>query len=205
MSRRKAGNVIIKIISFLLVLALLGAGIAVIYRYIKGSGDPTGASETFYLEYDGEKLPGGESEMSFETGAEATFEVKFIDLEDGSQDYSVKVLPNEREYFQYSIGDRYYEWRPLDKTEDLSSVFGLKKEAASFTLSVPAWACVNTVLSSIYPGEEIFVSDPGVLDTMPLYRLVVSSGDQAAAYVINFSVTGERFSIELDREHIVFS
>ncbi len=205
MSRRKTGNVIIKIISFLLVLALLGAGIAVIYRYVKKSEDPTEASETFYLEYDGEKLPGGESEMSFETGAEATFEVKFIDLEDEAQDYSVKVFPNEKEYFQYSVGDRYYEWQPFDKTEDLSSVFGLKKEATSFTLSVPAWACVNTVLSSLYPGEEIFVSDPSVLDDKPLYRLVVSSNDQAAAYVINFSVTGERFSIELDKEHIVFA
>lgn len=199
---RKSSNIIFKVISAVLLLALLGAGIVFIYRYTNGLNEEF---KTFYLEYYGEKILQSETEMSFASGAEATFDVKYtFDFGEEAREYSVKVLPNEDESFEYTVGDLYFEWRAEDETEDLSELFGLKKEASSFTLYTPAWSRIDGILGQFYPGEEISVEDPDALSLKPLYRLEVSSYDGKVTYVINFSVINGSISVGLNHENIVF-
>lgn len=199
--RKKTGNIIIKVVSAILILALLGAGIALIYRYTNGFNEDF---KTFYLEYNGEKILQSESEFSFTHGTEATFRVGYtFDVGEKSREYSVKVVPNEAESFDYTVGDRYMRWRAKDETADLSEYFGLKKEADSFTLSFPAEMTVEMMLSSFYPDQEIQVSDTETLIKKALFCLEVTSYNGKVTYTVLFSVTQP--TVELDRDHIIFN
>ena len=199
MSKTKTSNIIIRIIAVLLVVALLGAGIALIYRYTNGFNEDF---KTFYIEYNGEKVLQSKSEMNFLSGTEATFHVKYtFDLENEERDYNVKVYPNEEESFEYTVDDRYLVWRAAGETADLSSAFGLKKGKDSFTLSFPSEMTAQTVLQSCFPGQKVSV-DTEALKGKKIYRLVVSSYNEEVSFVIDFSVGTA--SVTLDRENILF-
>lgn len=200
MSRKRTGNLIVRILAVVILLVLLGTAIALIYRYTNGFNEDF---KTFYFEYNGEKIFESEREMLFVSGTEAEFGVKYtFDVGDKTREYSVKIVPNEKESFQYTVGDRYKQWRAKDETADLSAYFGLKKEASSFTLTFPSGMTAGTVLRALYPGEDITV-DADALKGKPLYRLEVSSYNKEITYIIDFAVTG--LSVELDKDHVVFS
>ncbi len=133
MSKNKTVGIIIKIVVLVLVVALLGAGIGLIYRYTNGFNEDF---KTFYLEYNGKKILQSSDEMGFIKGTEAKIGVRYtFDFGEEARDYSVKVYPNEEEKFTYTVGERILQWRASAVTEDLSAVFGLKKENAGSTLS----------------------------------------------------------------------
>lgn len=199
MSNRKAGNIIIRIVALAILLAILVAGVVFLYRYTNGFNEDL---KTFYLEYQGEKILTESKEMKFSCGKEQKFDVRYtFDLEQGKRDYSVKIVPNEDESFQYSVGDIHMSWRVTDKTEDLSAFFDLKKESTAFILTAPKGFTLKSLLEKVYPGETVTVDGDAIKDK-PLYRLVVSSYNREITYFINFSVVP--FQVTLDREYIVF-
>lgn len=199
MSKRKVGNVIIKIVSLAILLALLIGGIVFLYRYTNGFNEDL---KTFYLEYQGEKILTESKDMEFSYGVSQEFNVRYtFDLEQGKREYSVKVVPNEDESFQFMVGDRVMKWRAADAMEDLSAFFELKKEETSFTLCAPKGLTLKSLLEKIYPGETVTVDTDAIKDK-PLYRLVVSSYNGEITYSINFTVVP--IQVTLDRENIVF-
>lgn len=199
--RKKTVNIIIKVVSAILILALLVAGIALIYRYTNGFNEDF---KTFYLEYNGEKILQSESELSFTHGTEATFRVGYtFDVGEKSREYSVKVVPNEAESFDYTVGDYSLTWGTTVETEDLSEFFSLKKDESSFTLTFPVGMTAETLLQSLYPGQEVTVADDDSLSMKTLYTLVVSSYNEKITYAVNFSV--RQPVVELDRDHIIFN
>lgn len=202
MNRRKSSNIIVKVVAVILVVAILAAGIAIIFHFTNGFNEDF---KTFYLEYEGKSIVQSKSEMQFTAGSEARFGVKYtFDVGDEVRDYSVKISPNDEEGFTYTVGDRPLTWRAASETADLSKVFGLKKEASSFTLTFPAEMTVKTVLESVFAGGEITVPDEAAVSLKPLYRLEVSSYNGEITYTVNFSVVVPRVSVELDRDHIIF-
>lgn len=199
MSKKRTNGMIVKVLSFILLLALIGGGIALIYRYTNGFNEDF---KTFYLEYNGGKILQETSEMGFVSGSEATFDVKYtFDFGDEAREYNVKVLPNEEEVFEYTVGERYVQWRAKDETADLSSLFGLKKDETSFTLTFPSDMTAETALKSLYAGQEVTV-DADALKGKKIFRLEVSSYNEKITYVINFSVGV--ITVTLDRESIIF-
>ncbi len=196
---RKSSNIVIRIIALVIVLALLGVGIGFIYRYTNGFNEEF---KTFYLEFNGEKILQSSNEMNFVKGPDAKFGVKYtFDFGEEAREYNVKVLPNEEETFEYTVGARSLKWRAAAETADLSKAFGLKKDTSSFTLSFPSDMTIETVLRAMYPGQDVTV-DAAALEGKPLYRLEVSSYNGEITYGIDFSVTD--LSAELDGDHIVF-
>lgn len=199
MSKRKAGNVIIKIVSLVILLALLIGGAVFLYRYTNGFNEDL---KTFYLEYQGEKILSDSKEMRFLYGKEQKFDVKYtFDLEQGERDYSVKIVPNEDVSFNYSVDGIPKKWRAANETADLSAYFNLKKEETSFTFTVPDGLTVAGLLGKIYPEGTVTV-DGDALKGKPLYRLVVSSYNGEITYSINFSAVA--VEVTLDREYIIF-
>lgn len=199
MSRKRTSGIIIKFIAAVLLLALFAAGIAFIYRYTNGFNEDL---KTFYLEYQGEKILTGSNEMSFSLGCQQKFDVKYtFDLGDEVRDYTVKVLPNEDESFDYTVDGRNFLWSAAGETKDLSSFFGLKKEEKSFTLNIPSDLTISGVLMKIFPGQDVSV-DTAALEGKNLYRLEVSSYNGDITYIINFSVVPG--FVKLDREYLTF-
>lgn len=202
MSKKKTSGSVFKVVALILLLVLIGGAVAVIYRYTNGFNEDF---KTFYLEYEGEKIMQGKSELTFSQGSEVKFGVKYtFDFGDEARDYGVKIMPNEEESFKYTAGNRSLTWRASAETEDLSKIFGLKKDASSFTLTIPADMTIKTVLEAVYAGQEVTV-DAAALKNKPLYRLEVSSYNGESVFVVNFSI-GElpNVSLELDKYHIVF-
>ena len=205
MNKKRSGitakNVITLALAILILFGLV-AGIWVCYKYTNGFNEDF---KTFYLEYEGEKIMQGKSELTFSQGSEVEFGVKYtFDFGDEARDYGVKIMPNEEESFKYTAGSRSLTWRASAETEDLSKIFGLKKEASSFTLTIPADMTIKTVLEAAYAGQAVTV-DAAALKNKPLYRLEVSSYNGESVFVVNFSI-GElpNVSLELDNYHIVF-
>lgn len=197
---RLTTSVFIRTIVTVLVIALLGAGILLIYRFTNGFNEDF---KTFYLEYEGERVLQQSNETSFAMGTEIKFDVKYtFDFGDESRDYNVRLIPNENESFNYTVGEKRLKWRAAENTEDLSGFFSLKKEEESFTISFPERMTVLSVLQTLYPGQEISVPNATELISKPIYRLEVSSYNGKVVYTFNFSVLPP--NLELDRDLIVF-
>ena len=198
--KKTFGSAIIKIISLMILLALLVAGVVFLYRYTNGFNEDF---KTFYIEHDGEQIFQSQSEMRFTAGAEAKFNVKYVfDHGEEARDYNVKIMPNEDESFNYYVDGVPKKWRAVDETKDFSSFFELKKDATSFSLVFPKEMTAETILCSIYPEDELTI-DPSAFEFGRfLYRLEVSSYNNGVTYIINFAV--DLPSLVLDQEVLIF-
>lgn len=197
---KRKTNLIVRIISILLIICLLVAGIGFLYRYTNGFNEDL---KTFYIEYDGGKILQSHSTMRLPRGGDVRFDVHYtFDFGEEVRDYSVKVVPNEAESFEYTVDELYMRWRPVNETKDLSEVFGLKKEATFFTLSLPHELSIGTALQALYPDRTVSVPDAGSLDQRPLYTLEIVSYNGEISFLIDFSLFSE--GLFLNAERVVF-
>ncbi len=197
-----------QILSLVLVALLLIAAVGVILKFTNGGNEDF---KTFYLEQDGEKILASESQRAFPAGKEFRFDVKYtfdIGDKDSPKDYSVKIVPNPKVNFQYSVDGKPYSWK--GDISELSEYFKLTKKETYFTFTVSEDLTTKSLLEKLYPNKEItFESDQqAVLEQNNLYQLVVSSYNEAVTYRITFGLasgyTVRVQSIELDRDSLVF-
>lgn len=171
------------------LLLVLGAGIFFLYRYTNGFNEDF---KTFYIEQDGKKILSSKSSTVFEPGSEVRFDVgyTFDGPKSEARDYSVKILPNPEEDFDFTADELYYSWR---MAEGLEECFSLDKKENYFTLTIPRNSgkeLLAECLRKCFPGSvDLSEAFPGSVDPdAPFFLLRVSSYNGTVTYDVAFSV-----------------
>ena len=104
---------------------------AVIYRFTNGFNEEF---KTFYVEYDGKQILTSDSELILEPGEANRFDVEYtFDTEQSeTKDYTVEIVPNAEQHFQYPVDGEPHLFARLG---DLSAAFDLNKEETYFEIT----------------------------------------------------------------------
>ena len=190
-----------KVIGVILVLLLLASIIAVIYRFTNGFNEDF---KTFYVEHNGEQILTTNSELVLEPGKTNRFDVKYI-FDTGqseTKDYSVEIVPNAEQDFEYTVDGEPYLF---SRADDLSAAFSLNKQESYFELTLQEDMTLQSVLETIHPGQQVEVPE-SASDGNPFpYALIVSSYNGNVSYHIAFNLGAEVTGITLDPSQIIFT
>lgn len=179
------GKKIVTALAWIVLVAIIAAVIAVLYRYTNGFNEDF---KTFYIERDGKKILTAKSAASFEPGSEVRFDVGYtFDVSKSeARDYNVEILPNPEADFDFELDELSYSWRLVDGLEEC---FSLDKRATYFTLTVPLGGIEEILHKTFRTSVDIGGSFPqGIDPETPFYLLRVSSYNKAVTYEIAFSV-----------------
>ena len=195
------GQTAAKVIGVILVLLLLASIIAVIYRFTNGFNEDF---KTFYVEHNGEQILTTNSELVLEPGKTNRFDVKYI-FDTGqseTKDYSVEIVPNAEQDFEYTVDGEPYLF---SRADDLSAAFSLNKQESYFELTLQEDMTLQSVLETIHPGQQVEVPE-SASDGNPFpYALIVSSYNGNVSYHIAFNLGAEVTGITLDPSQIIFT
>ena len=185
------GKIVTWIIVVLLVLGLAGGAA---YLAMKKSG------VSFYAETAGEKIFGGtERELMFSTGQTYDFSVRA--LEGGEINYSVKVMANPENNFDYVLDGKTYRFSGGDEERnDYSEVFSLTRRADGFSLTIPEDFSAEKAVKAKF-GEGVQIGKE-LSTELAYFSVTIEAGESRAQIFFRFSP--ELLAVELDRESIVF-
>ena len=178
MENKKRNTLVGVITAIILILIVVGI-IGLVYSLTNGF---TEDFKTFTVEYGDELLPLTGKKLCFERGSENKFTVNYVfDAPNAeSKDYSVKIVAN-------------------------AEAFAIKKEATSFTLTIPEGYDAEKVLQALFEGKEVSAPHDGELDDPYLYTLMISSYNDSVIYRVNFCIqTGNGVDIDVSPDHIIF-
>ncbi len=197
---KKSNGGLIKFLSFLLIVTLLGGAIALIYYFTNGGNEEF---KTFYMiDRDGEAIFASKSKAEFHVGQTYAYSVKYtfdFDSSDEPREYHVEIVPNAEKDFDFKVDGKGKKW---SSEENFNEFFNLKKEASSFTFEVSQTATnVADLLAERYEGKTVEVSKT----VERPYILRVSNYNEEITYEIAFSALPAITKIELGRESIVFN
>ncbi len=195
------GQLAAKVIGIILVLLLVAGLVAVIYKFTNGFNEDF---KTFYVEYDGEQILSENSAMTFTEGKTHRFDVKYT-FDTGqteARDYSVEIVPNAEQDFEYTVDGEMYLY---SKTGDLSAAFSLKKQATHFEITLREDMTIQSVLETVYPGQQVEVPETAADENPFPYTLIVSSYNGNVSYRIAFDLGADVTGITLDPPSIVFT
>ena len=199
MTKKKGSFIgtIIRLIVFILIVALLLGGIVFVFRFTNGGSE---SFKTFYLIHDGEDILTTNSKAVYLRGTDQRYDVKytFDFVTNETRDYSVKIVSNAAADFDFIVDNGYYSWSY--DVKDLSSVFNLKKESTYFTFSVYEWISIKTIFQRLYPGKTVTFFNE-VDEKEYLFSLIVSSYNEKVTYKIDFALTDS--GISLDYDHVI--
>lgn len=182
---KKAG----KVIGYILLIALLIAGVGFFWRYTNGFNEDF---KTFYLEYGGERILTSSSALDLTGGTEARFDVKYtFDLaEKEPRGYSVKIAANAEEDFDFRVDGKNYAW---SRQTDITEAFDIERDDDYFVLNLPLDCSPKDILETLYDGSEI---ETGTLpEAARYYTLVVTSYNGEEFCEIDFSIHDPRYTI----------
>lgn len=184
-----------KIITGVIIVLVVALVVGLVFKFTNGFNEDF---KTFYLEQDGKQILTSETQVAFVQGEQYRYEVKYT-FDSGKSEpkgYNVKVVPNGKIKLSFKADGKQYMYADA---KELTSAFGIKKEANAFTLSVPKELTLKSVLEKVY-GKTVEVEEPKGY----LYTLVVSSYNEKVTYKINFGLSINVEGIELDKNGIVF-
>ena len=195
MENKKRNTLVGVITAIILILIVVGV-IGLVYSLTNGF---TEDFKTFAVEYESERLPLTGKKLRFRRGSENTFTVNYVFDAPNTEnkDYTVKIMAGGERDFGFKVDEKRYSWLALG---EITSAFTLKKEATSFTLTIPKDFSTEKVLSALYKGKTV-----QALDSVPdeyIYTLVISSYNDTATYTINFSILN--IGVQLSDRHIIF-
>lgn len=171
---------LLKVIVYVLVIALFAGVIGVIYKFTNGFNEDF---KTFYVEYKGDKILSTQTVLELETGKTHTFGVKYtFDKDDAKpKDYTVKVVPHMTKDFDYTVnGERYL----FSKIKDFTAAFEIEKKETSFDLVMPAVTSLKNVLSAYHGGAHIEIEQSAIDANPNPFTLVISSYNNSVVYNI---------------------
>ena len=185
------GKIVTWILVVLLVLGLAGGAA---YLAMKGSG------ASFYAETAGEKIFGGtERELMFSTGQTYDFSVRA--LEGGEINYSVKVMANPENNFDYVLDGKTYRFSGGDEERnDYSEVFSLTRRADGFSLTIPEDFSAEKAVKAKF-GEGVQIGKE-LSTELAYFSVTIEAGESRAQIFFRFAP--ELLAVELDCESIVF-
>ena len=173
-----------KFICVMILFAIVAGGIALIYKYTNGFNEDF---KTFYVEYDGKQILTENTSKEFDPKKEHVFTVKYtFDKEETQRDFSVKVLSNAVNDFDFYVGNRAYKYT---KAKELTSVFEIVKDKDKFEIKVNESQNVYEVLKRVY-GNDVSVPKAEAESNEYPYRLVISSYNGKVNYSIAFKIKG---------------
>lgn len=189
-----------QVIVYVVLALVLVAAVGLIYKYTNGFNEDF---KTFYIEYDGKQILTADNKLSLKSSKTHTFNVKYtFDTEKSEpKDYKVKIVPNVERDFDYTVdGEKYL----YSKTGALTSAFGLVKEQAQFSITLPSDYNLQKVLQAANIGKSVVVPEEAENNNPYPYRLVVSSYNEKVVYNIDFKIIQEANDITLNPDEVVF-
>lgn len=187
---------VIKIISWVLVVLVLAAGIGAIAYF---TGGFTGEFKTFYVNVDGKDILTSATGYDVSAANPMTVDVKYTFADDGANGYSVKVVPNalQGKDFDFTVNGEAYSFQA---ETDLTAGFDIEYGDTSFTITPKG--TLNEVMAAVYPNSE--VGDMTNLGYENMFLLVVDSYNGESTVTIAFTVVESVSGIELTPDHIYF-
>ena len=195
------GQLAAKIIGIILVLLLVAGLVAVIYKFTNGFNEDF---KTFYVEHEGKQILSENSEMTFTEGKTHRFDVKYT-FDTGqteARDYSVEIVPNAEQDFEYTVDGETYLY---SKAGDLSAAFSFKKQKSYFEITLREDMTIQSVLETVYPGQQVEVPETAADENPFPYTLIVSSYNGNVSYRIAFDLGTDVTGITLDPSQIIFT
>ena len=195
------GQLAAKVIGIILVLLLVAGLVAVIYKFTNGFNEDF---KTFYVEHDGEQILSENSAMTFTEGKTHRFDVKYT-FDTGqteARDYSVEIVPNVEKDFEYTVDGETYLY---SKAGDLSAAFALNKQDSYFAITLREDMTIQSVLETVYPGQQVEVPETAADENPFPYMLIVSSYNGNVSYRIAFDLGTDVTGITLDPSQIIFT
>ncbi len=192
-----------KVIAAVLIFLLLAGIIGIVLAFTNGGNEDF---KTFYIEKDGKNILASETSDVVYAGTPVTYKVHYtFDVgKTEKRDYIVKILPNEKQDFDYTVDGKHTSWKELGEKAGLP--FRIDKGEDSFTVT-----CLTGVenvmldaLDLIHPGKEIKLPE-GFDGEKPYFTLYVASYNESVKFYIRFSLqspTGP--TVHLDRTEIIF-
>lgn len=196
---KKVSKVIAAVLIFLLLVGIIG----IVLVFTNGGNEDF---KTFYLEKDGEKIFASETADVFYAGSSVTYTVHYT-FDAGSKekrDYIVKILPNEKQNFDYTVDGERTSWKGLG--EQASLPFRIDKGEDSFTVTclTDFENGMKDALELIHPGKDIELPE-GFDGERPYFTLYVASYNEAVKFYIRFSFRAPVGPVvHLDRTEIIF-
>ena len=187
---------VIKIISWVLIVLTLVAGIGAIAYF---TGGFTGEFKTFYVTVDEKDILTSASGYQISAAKPMTVDVKYTFADEGVSGYSVKVIPNalQGKDFDFTVNGEPYSFQA---ESDLTAGFDIEYNENSFTITPKG--TLNEVMAAVYPNSEVGNISEFGYDNM--FLLVVESYNGESAVTIAFSVTESVSGVELNPDHIYF-
>ena len=183
-----------KVITYILVVLLvLGIAGMVAYFALRAQG------VTFFVKYNGERYiaNGDGGSIALLNGKTHDFAVK--SLTGGDVNYSVTVTANPTNNFTFTIDGEYRQfYSTTAENNDYTEVFGLQKEADSFSLTLPDHFTVEQAVEAKHGGDIELQSE--LRDDLCYFVLTVTSDESTVKMWFMFS----DFTITLDTPQIVF-
>ena len=195
------GQLAAKVIGIILVLLLVAGLVAVIYKFTNGFNEDF---KTFYVEYEGKQILAQDSELALEPGKTYRFDVKytFDTQQSETKDYIVGIVPNAEQDFEYLVDGEIYLY---SQAGDLSAEFSLRKQATHFEITLREDMTIQSVLETVYPGQQVEVPETAADENPFPYALIVSSYNGNVSYRIAFNLGADVTGITLDPSQIIFT
>ena len=174
-------NAIGKVITWLLiVLLVLGIAGTIAYFALRGQG------VTFYVEYNNMRYfaNGDGGAVWFPPENTETISVKSLLGEDVN--YSAKVETNGANNFSFTTnGEIWHLWNDDTEKDDYTDIFGIEKNADSFTITIPADFSVEKAVEEKFGSDIVLQSE--IQDDLCYFVLVISVDDSTVRLPFLFS------------------
>ena len=187
---------VIKIISWVLIVLTLVAGVGAIAYF---TGGFTGEFKTFYINVDGKDILTSASDYKASISEPLSVNVKYTFAEDGANGYSVKVVPNtlQGKDFDFTVDGEPYSYQA---ESDLTAGFDIEYSDNSFTIKPKG--TLNEVMAAVYPNSQI--EDLSGKGYENMFLLVVDSYNGASTVTLAFSIVEGVSGIEIKPGHMYF-
>ena len=187
---------VIKLISWVLIILLLAAGIGAIAYF---TGGFTGEFKTFYISVDDRDILTSASDYKVSISEPLSVNVKYTFAEDGANGYSVKVVPNtlDGKDFDFIVDGEPYSYQA---ESDLTAGFDIELKESSFVLKPKG--TLNEVMAAVYPNSEI--EDLTGKGYENMFLLVVDSYNGESTVTLAFSIVEGVSGIEIKPGHMYF-
>ncbi len=182
-----------KVISALLIIVLLLSIVGVVLILTNGGNE---GFKTFYYDKDGKRVFSSVSTDSFELDKPETYRVHYLfdSVTEGAEKYVVKVYPNEKEDFEFTVDGEPVSWRRVGELK--TDAIQIERKEMCFTITVTA--DMGHLLAQLYPNGKVAFPDE-LDDSKPYFMLYLANYNESVQYRIGFSVTcggpGHGFSL----------
>ncbi len=184
-----------KIIVYVIIVALVASAIAVIFYFTNGF---TTDFSTFFVEVNDEQILTSASGLVVSTEEPLEVNIKYVFTSKDVHGYSVQVVPNaiDDKDFDFTVDGEVYSYQA---EEDLIGGFDIFYGKEFFTIK--AKGGITQILQAVYPGRN--VEDCTSSSYTDMFKIIVKSYDGKQSVELNFSVPEQATDVETNQSLII--